>query len=179
MRLVNAVSLRRVVVLAMLVVGLVTSAEAQERKGFFFGVGMGYGSLGVGCAGCEGTGRESGLSGHLRLGGTVSQHVQVGVESAGWYKSEQGSELNVGTLTGNVYLHPTATTPLFLKGGLGLGVIGDGYSSESGFGWQAGAGYDIRIGSKTALTPTLTYFMGHFEGGSTNVMQFALAFSLY
>jgi len=179
MRLVNAVSTRRIIVLAMLAVGLATSAKAQERKGFYFGVGMGYGSLGIGCEGCQGAGRESGLSGHLRLGGTVSQHVQLGVESTGWYKSEQGAELNVGTLTGNIYVYPRATTPLFLKGGLGLGALTDGYDSQTGFGWQAGAGYDIRLGTKTALTPTLTYFMGHFDGGSTNVMQFALAFSLY
>lgn len=178
MRLGN-VWLRAMATLAVLTIGSVTMASAQEKQGFFFGVGLGYGSLG--CDGCD---SQGGVSGHLRLGGKLNQRLLLGVESTGWYKSEDGASLNTGTLTGNVYVYPSETAGFFAKGGVGLGYAGasvDGFGSDSetGFGWQVGAGYDIRVGTKTAITPTVTYFSSSIEGGSLNVIQLALAFSLY
>jgi hypothetical protein len=167
------------VVLATMSAGV---AAAQERSGFFFGIGAGYGSLGA--SDCDGCGREGGFSGHLRLGGVLNPQLLLGVETTGWYKDQDGATLSNGTLTGNVYFYPSKTTGLFVKGGLGLGttyasVSGFGSNTDTGFGWQVGTGYDIRIGHNTAITPTATYFMGHFDGYSTNVIQIALAFSLY
>src|SRR3990170_2157258 len=55
--------------------------HAQTRDGFWFGAGLGYGSLG--CDGCGGD-RTGGSSGYLKLGGTGSQHLLLGVETTGW-----------------------------------------------------------------------------------------------
>ena len=178
MRLGN-VWLRAIAALAVLTVGSVTMAAAQEKQGFFFGVGLGYGNLS--CDGCD---SQGGLSGHLRLGGKLNERLLLGVESTGWYKDEDGASVTTGTLTGNAYFYPSPKGGFFAKGGLGLGyagvsVEGFGSDSETGFGWQVGAGYDIQVGTKTAITPTVTYFSSSIEGGSLNVIQAALAFSLY
>ena len=154
------------------------AVRAQERGGFYFGVGMGYGSLGAnGCSGCD---RSSGLSGHLRMGGVVSRHVLLGGESTGWVRSESGYSAGVGSLTLNTYVYPGETLGLFVKGGAGVAYTVDNADfGDAGFGWQIGTGYDIRVGTKTAVTPTFTFVRGHFDGYGTNVIQLALAFSMY
>jgi hypothetical protein len=184
MRLGNRNWLRSAVGLALLTMGSATLASAQERSGFFFGVGLGYGSLGLSCDDCGDTEREDSFSGHFRLGGAVSPQFLLGGESVGWYKDEDGGSLSFGTLTGNAYYYPSKGTGLFLKGGLGLGYTEVqidflGSETETGFGWQVGAGYDIRLGTKTALTPTITYAQGHFDGFSENLVQIGVAFSMY
>jgi hypothetical protein len=182
MRWGNVFGMQAAVGLALLMVGVATTTAAQEKQGFVFGVGLGYGSLGAGD--CDGCGRESSFSGHLRAGGVLNQKLLLGVESTGWYKDTEGVALSTGTLTGSLYVYPSEKGGFFAKGGAGLGYAGasaDGFGSDSefGFGWQLGAGYDIKVGTKSAITPTVTYFSSHLEGGSLNVIQFALAFSLY
>lgn len=55
--------------------------QPQTRDGFWFSLGMGYGSLG--CFGCGG-GRVGGLSGGLSLGWTVNPRLLLGVGTTGW-----------------------------------------------------------------------------------------------
>ena len=61
----------------------------NERRGFWIGFGLGGDSSGIDCFSCS-TDRTSGQSGHLRLGGTLSQSVQLGVETNDWINSDQG-----------------------------------------------------------------------------------------
>ena len=63
--------------------------NSQERKGFWIGFGAGYGSAmaSASCEGCSGGGRDKGLTGFLKLGGTVNPRVLLGVESNAWTKS--------------------------------------------------------------------------------------------
>ena len=152
--------------------------HAQERKGFFFGIGLGYGSLTTSCDGCSGNATGA-LSGHWRLGGAVSERFLLGVESTGWYHDDGYGFVTMGTLTANGYFYPVASAGLFVKGGAGLANVLSTGGATFGFGWQIGAGYDIRVGQKTALTPTLTYFNGEFSGGTDHVIQIALAYSIY
>jgi len=82
---------RYVSLVALLAIALsTTKAEAQRpqsREGFWFNIGLGVGSLG--CNDCEA--RESGLSGGLALGGTVSKHWLIGLFSNAWTRSENGA----------------------------------------------------------------------------------------
>src|SRR3954464_3289475 len=75
--------------LLMLKAGL---GSAQERHGFWFNGGLGYGSLG--CDNCGS--REGGLSGGLSLGGTLSPKWLLGVGTSGWYKDEGGASVTIG-----------------------------------------------------------------------------------
>ena len=65
------------------------SAAAQNvplREGFWIGLGLGAGSLGFG-GDVSGVDRETGLSGYLKLGATVSQHFLLGAETNGWTRA--------------------------------------------------------------------------------------------
>jgi hypothetical protein len=171
------------IVLIGVLLMLVTSSrlEAQEREGLFVGVGLGWGSLDITCDGCE-VDRESGFSGNFRIGGAVSDHVLIGAESEGWYKSVEGTSISFGTLTASAYVYPAAKG-LYLRGGIGLAVLSasdGGFSdSDTGLGFSFGAGYDIPIARKTALTPYANWMFGNFEGGGSNVIQLGLAVSFY
>ncbi|MBK6306527.1 MAG: hypothetical protein IPF47_12775 [Gemmatimonadetes bacterium] len=69
--------LRWSAMLSLAIAALATPAMAQqpqERKGFWFNVGLGAGSLG--CDDCDS--RANGLSGQLSLGGTLTPRLLLG-----------------------------------------------------------------------------------------------------
>jgi len=126
----------------------------NARKGFWFNVGLGYGTLG--CQGCGS--REGSFSGGLALGGALSQKVMLGGGTNGWTQSKNGQTLTVGTLAAILRFYPSAKGNFFLLGGLGVGTVhvevdGVGSDEESGFGALLGLGYDIRISRNVSLTP--------------------------
>ena len=165
---------------AILVAVLATSAsaQAQTRQGFWFGGGLGYGSMGLSCEGCADVGREGSISGFAALGGTLSQNILLGVEMNGWTKSEGAGSVTMGNLSGAAYWYPMPTQGLFLKAGAGYSNLraddGVDSASDGGFGILAGVGYDIRAGRNLAITPTANWFRGGFNGGSANVFQIGL-----
>ena len=166
------------------------SAAAQNvplREGFWIGLGLGAGSLGFG-GDVSGVDRETGLSGYLKLGATVSQHFLLGAETNGWTKSESGVNTRVGSLSAVGYVYPSSTSGFFLKGGLGYLAISDNASTQStasGVAAQLGLGYDVRVGGNFSLTPYANYIAssgaelkigGTGVGGdiNPNVLQFGL-----
>jgi hypothetical protein len=166
---------------ALLAILLATTANAQQaqtRQGFWIGGGMGYGSMGLSCSGCADIGREGGLSGYAKLGGTLRQNILLGVEMNGWTKSEGAGRVTMGNLSGAAYWYPMPTQGLFVKAGAGYSNLraDDGVSSASdgGFGILGGVGYDIRAGRNLSITPVANWFRGGFEGGSANVLQLGL-----
>ena len=154
--------------------------HAQTREGFWFGVGMGVGSLG--CSECGGD-RTNGASGYLKLGGALNPHLLLGVETNGWYKSESGVSLTQGNLSGAAYWYPSLNSGFFAKAGLGYAQLradtGFGSWTTSGFGVLAGLGYDFRIGGNTSITPVANWFRGSFDGGSSDVFQLGLGLTLH
>lgn len=171
------------IVLASLVVGLAAPSAAQkpqERKGFWFNAGLGYGSLG--CEGCDG--RESGLSGGLSLGATLSPHVLLGVGTTGWTKTQDGATLTVGTLDARARIYPVADGGFFFTGGIGVGVVdvyaGDfGNESQTGVGFLFGLGYDLRLGKNVSLTPFWNGFVINVDNTTTNVGQIGLGVTIH
>jgi len=131
--------------------------HARLRHGFWFSGGLGWGS--IGCSDCYD--RVNGVSGGLSLGGTLSQHVQLGASSNGWVKSEDGATVSAGTLTGVVKVYPSSRGGFFLLGGVGVATF-TASAASSGWGFSAtttgagavlGLGYDIRVGRNVSLTP--------------------------
>jgi len=171
---------------AMALLSMVTVADLaaqgnnQTRKGFWFGAGMGYGSLG-----CEGCGtREGGFSGYLKAGATVSNQVLLGFETNGWTKSQGGATLSSGNLSGALYLYPSPKVGFFMKGGAGIAVLkmnlaGFGGASDTGAGLLLGLGYDARVGHNVSLTPYFNLVGGSFTGGTANVAQFGLGVTMH
>ncbi|HTK56227.1 MAG TPA: hypothetical protein VL295_05340, partial [Gemmatimonadales bacterium] len=64
--------------------GPAAAQELSPRKGFFISVGAGFGSLGFSGDSTATPDRLGGLSGNLRLGGTIDPHWRLGVMTAGW-----------------------------------------------------------------------------------------------
>lgn len=152
-------------------------AQAQEgrpqtRQGFWFGLGLGYGSL----CGDECDERAGSGSGYFKLGGTLSQKVLLGFESNAWVKKE--SDITVSQVNGSgvAYFYPSATGGFHLKAGLGFvratvafDVPGGSQtisSSETGVGGLLGLGYDVRVGRNVSLVPFFNVL-----GGSTTTAR--------
>ncbi len=156
------------------------AASAFERKGFYIGVGLGYGGLDVTCGiVCEDVNRTGGFSGFFHLGGAVNPQVLLGVETNGWYKRVDGTDLTMGNLSFTVTGYPSKSGPFFLKAGVGASIIGVGSDSETGFGASGGLGFDVPIGSHTAITPFGNWFFGSFQGGGANTIQVGLGINAY
>jgi len=108
----------------------------------------------------------------FRVGGTPDEHLRLGGELTTWvnpYTDLSGFDVTESltslTLIGQFY--PIRTSGLFLKGGAGVGfsavtVEGGDNTTETGFVVQYGAGYDIRLGRKLFLTPTVEFFRHQF-----------------
>jgi hypothetical protein len=179
-------SIKRLVQCLAMVGGLAiraTSAHAQNaqiRDGFWFSGGLGYGSLG--CDNCGGS-RESGISGGVSLGGTITPRFLLGVGSDAWARSQQGATLTVGTLDARVRFYPSTTGGFFLTGGLGVGSVsagGSGFTAtETGLGMLFGLGYDVRVARNTSLTPYWSGFAMRNSNTDANVGQVGLAVTLH
>jgi len=152
----------RVLSFALLTLSLTAlTAQAQNpqtRQGFWFNLGLGYGS--ATCS--DSCSSEDGFSGNLALGGTLSQKVLLGGGTNGWTKSQDGVTTTLSTLTAQIRFYPSAVGGFFLNGGLGLGMArgsGGGISdSDTGFGMLLGLGYDFRVGKNVSITPFLNGF---------------------
>lgn len=149
----------------------VRAQRPQTRQGFWIGLGLGYGKAYATCSGC-GTASDGGFTGFLKAGGTLSAKTLFGGAVNTWTKSSSGRTEIIGNVTGSIFYYPAPVSGFFVTGGVGLSyydLTGYGATNSSGWGLRAGAGYDIRIGQMTSLTPVadLTYGGGLSPGGKT------------
>jgi hypothetical protein len=154
--------MRAVILIATLLAGWSSAAHAQStrrpntREGFWIGFGLGDGSAGTDCSSCSND-RFGGLSGYLRLGGTLSRKVLLGGESNVWVHSSGGVDESIGFGSFVVLWYPSATGALYLKFGLG----GMTYRADDGVdeltatapSASIGVGYEIRMGPNVSLVP--------------------------
>lgn len=125
------------------------TSPSRGSEGFWFNVGLGWGS--AGCEEC--LSRDNGLSGGLSLGGAVSNRVLLGVGTTGFAKSIEGELLSIGTLDARIRVYPSLRSGFFLNGGLGVGTFSYADDTEFGLGLMLGVGWDIRVGRNVSLTP--------------------------
>ena len=160
-----------------------SAQRAQTREGFWIGFGFGYGGLDITCELCE-VDRESGLSGYLKLGGTLNPGLLIGGQTLGWTKEEGGITVTQGSLTGNLWWYPSSSGGFWLTGGAGLAVIDadagiGGSDNETGFAALAGLGYDIRVGRNISIVPSATWQFGFYDDFGANVLQLALGITFH
>jgi len=150
-------------VVALLMVAPASAAD-QTREGFWFGVGLGWGSADGDCDGCPGGDREGSGAGFLKLGGTLSDQLLVGAEVNAWTKDEPEGTLTLGNLSAAAYYYPNPSSGFFVKAGLGSSTVSIEVLGETldatGWGLVAGAGYDWRVGNTISLTPAFNFYMG-------------------
>lgn len=111
----------------------------------------------------------------LGAGGNVSPDFTIGFEWNIWsdYEADSDQKLQALSLVGNWY---PGGSPIFLKGGIGLGFnrIDDalGEFKDTGFGLTFGAGVDIPISRHVAIQPRLDVYMQRYDDpGQTNDYQ--------
>lgn len=155
----------------MLVLGGVAYPEvasAQDRKGIWFGAGLGYHSVAFGCADCDK--HVTGVAPYFRVGWTLHPQILIGLELNVWAKYLGATPPAIGSTStptrflnqsATLTVYPTHSVNLFVKGGVGFqlmsipcpttrcvsdnhGPIRPGFV-ESGT-LHAGVGYDIRLG---------------------------------
>lgn len=105
----------------------------------------------------------------LRLGGTVNQNLRLGGEVLAWINEQNRTVESLTSLLFVGQWYPLATTGLYLKGGLGLGrnaVDFDegGGVGDTGFAGLLGAGWEVRMGRRWYLTPSVDV-VGHRYSG--------------
>lgn len=156
----------RVIVLFAALSCAASAARAQypqRRDGFWIGFGLGYGSADVSCDGCNPVSRAGGVTAFLKLGGTPSRNLLIGGAVNAWAHDDGVATESMGNVTASLYFYPSTRSGLFFTGGLGFSSYNiDSNPSYDGTGWgfTAGAGYDIRVGRNVSLTPVVNYFWG-------------------
>jgi hypothetical protein len=183
--------MRTVILIAAVLACVGSSAQAQShgrpnaRQGFWVSFGLGNGWAETACTSTAGTDcstpsisddRFTGVSGYVRLGGTVSRSLLLGFETNGWLHSKGGLDESIGFGSLVALWYPSATGALYLKVGLG----GMTYRAKNGVdefttnapSASVGVGFEVRVGRNLSLVPYVTALGSsavarlHFDGVS-------------
>jgi hypothetical protein len=152
--------------------GLVEVKEGT-RRGFWFGLGLGAGgeSNDVAGPGYSDLFYQPTIS--LRAGGTVGSHLRLGGEVLSWFDEEGDAVASLSSALFVAQFYPLSSAGFYLKGGLGIGRnaidFDDGFNvGDTGFAGLIGAGYELRLGRRIYLNPTVD-LVGHSYSGRLGV----------
>jgi hypothetical protein len=167
------------VVLVFLAFGSVSAQDAPRglsvvrdggRAGFWGGFSIGAGGESFDLR--DGAGYSEELyrpTVSLRLGGTVNPSLRLGGEVLAWIDEHDRTTESLTSVLFVGQLYPLATTGLYLKGGLGLGrnaVDFDegGGVGDTGFAGLLGAGWELRMGRRWFLNPSVDVVEHRYTG---------------
>jgi hypothetical protein len=142
-----------------------TSAQRPQRSGFWAEAGTGPTHVRVACSNCEDVTRGSGAGLFLRVGGTISSRVLLGVESfsvidRAFGIADDDVVAENATLAAIVLWYP-GRSGFFVRGGVGpaggtFTVISDAdeliVSEGIGVGMTFGIGFDVPVSRRLLLT---------------------------
>lgn len=165
----------------VLLAAAATPAEAQrrglvrvpqgERGGFWASIGGGVGWEQLDLR--DGNGYSDRLAKPIiqaRLGGTVNQNLRLGAEWFTWLNSNNGLDERVGHLAALAQVYPSRRAGFFLKGLAGAAystVQLDQFASTTdwGFSYGAGIGYEMKVGRNLFLVPTADWIQQSNSSG--------------
>src|SRR5438270_11471714 len=107
--------------------------------------------------------------------------------------SDSSATETMTNVTASLYLYPRRRSGFFVTGGLGLSnyhIDSDPSWNGTGWGFTAGAGYDLRFGRDVSLTPVVNYFLSgvgdvsrsgltRFTGWRQNVLDVGLGVTFH
>jgi hypothetical protein len=139
--------------------GLVEVHEGT-RRGFWLGVGVGAGGESNNVGGPDYSDLYYQPTVSLRVGGTVNSNLRLGGEVLSWFDDQGDAVASVSSLLFVAQFYPLSSAGLYLKGGLGIGRnaldFDDGFNiGDTGFAGLLGAGYELRLGRRLYLNPTV------------------------
>jgi hypothetical protein len=159
--------------------GLVELSPEGVRGGFFIAGGLGAGREQYKYSDeAEYTEALTKPTVTLRVGGTPSRNIRLGLELFGW--AAEGIEStedfddpftdSFGTAMGIVQFYPLASDGLWLKGGVGLARSERDYEDpqlldpiENGFAWSVGVGYELQLSRSIGIGPSVEFYQGSFS----------------
>lgn len=154
--------------------GVRAEAQRPHRTGFWLELSSGPGAVRIGCGGCADVTLSSGSTGDIRLGGTLTDKVLLGVEIFGFTDERFGFAPHDTAVTAEnsslnaVVLWYPWHGGVFLKGGVGVAGgrftvkadTGPGAVNEgTGVGLTFGFGFDYPISRRFALTANAAAFI--------------------
>lgn len=161
-------------VLASLAVAQQPAHQRPHRGGLWGEFGFGPGHVRVACSGCDEVVTAGGATSHLRIGGTVSDDVLIGVEifslldrAFSFSPEDSVTSAETATITVIVMWFP-GRRGFFLKGGVGAaagqyslptGPAQADTSTGGGIGLTFGVGWDWSISRKFAITGNAGVFV--------------------
>lgn len=142
------------------------------RRGFWFGIGVGAGGESNDLAGPGYSTLFYQPTVSLRAGGTVSRHLRLGGEVLSWFDEQGDAVASLSSLLFIAQFYPFSKAGLYLKAGAGIGRnavnFEDGFDvGDTGFAGLLGAGYEVRLGGRFFLNPTVD-LVGHSYSGRFN-----------
>ena len=153
--------------------GLVDVTPPHHRRGFWVEGGLGWGQESYKFASDPYSSSLGKPTFDLQVGGTVNPYLRLGGEWNVWwydYQNDDGYDVTeslhyVGAVA---RVYPVTSLGLFAKGGAGLGIssasvdYGDG-TSETGFAWNAGVGYEIKVSRTLYITPQAGWYFSSYQ----------------
>jgi Outer membrane protein beta-barrel domain len=156
--------------IVVLGVGVPSLAEAQERRGFWIGAGIGLGSVEA-SAGDVDHDRDGITVLDIAMGWTLSPPLLIGVElnafSGTFTRPGAFQDGVVSDLTVTVAYYPRTSSGFFVKGGVGPSFASDLEDPPAAFdvagtgvAAMIGAGYDVYLGRNFSLTSAVDFRFG-------------------
>ena len=151
---------------------LAPGASAQERRGFWFDVGIGIGSAEVSSGGVDGS-RGSAGTAVIQVGWALNPQFLVGLELRDIVLDVRGDivgDVAAINVEGVLLYYPRRSSRLFLSGGIGGSVLDLDAEQQGttlsgtiakGLGLSMGVGYDFYLGRGFSITPAASFWYGH------------------
>jgi outer membrane protein with beta-barrel domain len=147
--------------------------DRPHRSGLWGEFGAGPGRVRIACSGCTDVVTASGLTSYVRIGGTVSDRVVIGLEvfallNRGFGFSPGDTITTAETATAAVVvLWFPSRRGFFFKGGAGIasgqftipGTAGADTSNSAGIGITFGFGWDVALSRKFAITTNFAAYV--------------------
>jgi hypothetical protein len=143
------------------------TAQGWRRSGLWYEAGTGPASIRVACSTCTDVTRSSGTGAFMRLGGTLSRKIFLGIEAFSLinetfgFEADDESLLSENSTLAVIVLWYPWRHRFFVKSGVGLAsgeFIVDATSDEPilsdglGVGMTFGVGFDVPVWRSLALT---------------------------
>jgi hypothetical protein len=146
--------------------GFLSTADAQERRGFWIGSAIGYGAAGTRFDARDFDGGAVSVV-NISTGWTITPQLLLGVDinsfAVTFTRPGVSQPAAVVDLTAGLTYYPRATSGLFVKGGIGPSIANDTSSpvtidvSGTGISGIVGAGYEFYLGRNFSLTTGLDF----------------------
>jgi len=145
---------------------------AVQRGGLTAALGVAYGRANSSCSGCITGPGAGGVSTLLEVQQQIGRTFRAGLTVGSWWHTAAGESERIVSVLASFHLSPVLSDSYlsflchkhcFVTGGVGVSSYHASVSSGiggKGFGLMLGFGYDVPVGRRTQVVPSLRYTHG-------------------